>query len=126
MTASITVSDIQDVYGEKEPALSSSKQSTLKNHAETIANNNFGGKVSRQSEIEGDEDVFAAYVGAHLWAIAEGQTLNEEFQTGNSAAPNVPNPGDETRFLSTTFYGQVALGMLRGQGASTSIIRADF
>lgn len=124
MTASISVEDVQEVYGEKEPSLSASKQSTLTNHAESITNNNYGGRVSRQTEIEGDEDVFAAYVGAHLWAIAEGQTLNEEFQTGNSAAPGVPNAGDAENFLSTTFYGQAALGMLRGR-ASISIVRSD-
>lgn len=125
MTASITRSDVQAVYGEKSPALSTSKQDTLTNHAESITNNNFGGRVARQSEIEGDEDIFAAYVGAHLWSIAEGQSLNEEFQTGNSAAPSVPNAGDHEAFLSTTFYGQVALGMLRGAGTSISIVRSD-
>lgn len=125
MTASINVSDVQAVYGEKTPALSTSKQTALTNHAESITNNNYGGRVARSTEIEGDEDIFAAYVGAHLWAIAEGQSLNEEFQTGNSAAPSVPNPGAPEEFLSTTFYGQVALGMLRGQGTSVSIVRSD-
>lgn len=125
MTASITVSDIQAVYGEKEPALSPSKQTTLKNHAESITNNNFGGRVARQTEIEGDEDIFAAYIGAHLWAISEGQSLNQEFQTGNSDAPSVPNPGEPQEWLTTTWYGQVAFGMLRGSGASTSIVRTD-
>ena len=125
MTASITSSDVQDVYGEKTPALSTSKQDTLTNHAESITTNNDGGDVARQTEIEGDEDIFAAYVGAHLWAMAEGQTLNEEFQTGNSAAPSVPNAGASADALSTTFYGQLALSMLRGQGTSISIVRSD-
>lgn len=123
MTASITVSDIQDVYGEKTPSLSSSKQTALKDIAENITNNNFGGRVARQTEIEGDEDDFAKYMGAHLWQLAEGQTLNEEFQTGNTDIRQTI-VSDPSSSLSQTVYGQTCLLMLRDR-ASISMVRSD-
>lgn len=122
--ASITVSEIQEVYGEQQTSLDSAKQTALKNIAERITEDVFGGKVAANSEIEGDDDDFAKYLGAHLWEIAERKRLNNEFQTGFSA--DVAGfRSDPQSALSGTPYGNVCLMMLR-QRSSISVVRSYF
>lgn len=123
MAASITSSDVQEVYGEKTPSLDTTKQDALTTIAQDLTNDNFAGKVARQNEIEGDENYFARYLGAHLWQLAEGQTLNEEFQTGNTDVRDTI-VSDPRSSLSQTVYGQTCLLMLRDR-ASISVVRSD-
>jgi len=120
----ITVQDIQDVYGEQTPSLSSSKQTTLKDIAERLTEQVFDGRVSRVSEIEGDKEDFTAYLGAHLWEISERKNLNEEFQTGFSADVESLQSDPESA-LSGTPYGEVCLMMIR-QRSNIGIVRADY
>lgn len=122
--ATTSASDIQEVYGEKEPALSSSKQSSLATHAEDLTEQVFGGRVSRQAELEGDEDLFATYLGAHLWEIAEGGEAQSQSQTGGSVNFAHLQTNIEST-LSETRYGRVCLMMLKGN-ASVGIVRADW
>jgi len=121
---SINVSDIQDVYGEQTPSLSSSKQTALKDIAERLTDNVFDGRVSRFGEIEGDKQDFTAYLGAYLWDVAERKQLNDEFQTGFSNEIESIR-SEPSSALSGSPYGEVCLLMLRGR-ASVGIVRADY
>lgn len=121
---SITTSDIQDVYGEQTPALSSAKQSALKDIAERLTENVFDGRVSRFGEIEGDTEDFTKYLGAYLWDVAERKQLNDEFQTGFSDDINAIQSEPDSA-LSGSPYGEVCLMMLRGQ-SSVGIVRSDY
>lgn len=121
---SITVSEIQDVYGEQTPSLSSSKQTTLKDIAERLTENVFDGRISRFGEIEGDKEDFTKYLGAYLWDVAERKQLNDEFQTGFSDDIQGIQSDPESA-LSGSPYGEVCLMMLRGR-ASIGIVRADY
>jgi hypothetical protein len=119
----INRSDVQDVFGEQTVGLSTQKQTALVGVAERLTEDVFGGRVSRLGEIEGDTEDFAAYVGAHLWEIAERKRLNDEFQTGFS--PDVDSlRSDPQSALAGTPYGNVALMMIRDR-ANIGIIRAD-
>jgi len=119
----VTSSDIQAAYGEQAPALSSSKQDELAAIAGRLRQDVFGGRVTRQSELEGDSDDFEAYLGAHLWEIAEGGELQSESQTGGSVNFQHLQTNVEST-LSETRYGRVCLMMLRSK-ASIGIVRAD-
>lgn len=119
----VTVTEIQEVYGEREPALSSSKKTALKDIAERLTQDVFGGRVARQSELEGNEEDFAKYLGAHLWEIAEGGEAQSQSQTGGSVNFQHLQTNVETT-LSETRYGRLCQMMLRDQ-ASVSIVRAD-
>lgn len=121
----VTISheSVQEVYGEKEPSLDEAKQIALTRVAERLTDDVFGGRVGRLTEIEGDTDDFAKYLAAHLWFLSEGQSLNEEFQTGN-AGPRDIIGGDTNSWLSGSVYGVVCQGMLR-QGTSISVVRTD-
>lgn len=119
----ITVKEIQEVYGEKEPSLDRPKKQSLRTIAEDLTDTVFAGKMARIPEIEASTEHFAKYLGAHLWQLAEGQSLNEAFQTGNTDVRSTI-VSDPRSSLSQTVYGQTCLLMLRG-GASTSIVRTD-
>lgn len=120
---SITVSEVQEVYGEQQTALSSSKQEALKDIAERLTEQVFDGRVSRLGEIEGDKEDFTRYLAAHLWEISERRALNEEFQTGFSEQVAAFRSDPESA-LAGTPYGNVALTYLRGR-SSIGIVRAD-
>lgn len=111
---SITDSEVQEVYGEKEPGLSSAKQTALRKIAERLTDNNFSGRLATLSEVEGDEEDFTKYLAAFLWDTAEGRSLNQEFQTGN-AAPIERVKSDPQSALSGNPYGEVCLLYLRNR-----------
>lgn len=121
---SITTSEIQEVYGQQEVSLDSSKQTALKDIAERLTENVFDGRVSRFGEIEGDTEDFTKYLGAYLWDVAERKQLNSEFQTGFSDDIQSIRSDPESA-LSGSPYGEVCLLMLRGR-ASIGIVRADY
>lgn len=108
----ITDSDVQEVYGEKEPGLSSAKQTALRQVAERLTDQVFSGRLATLSEIEGDEEDFTKYLAAFLWDTSEGRSLNQEFQTGN-AAPTQRVASDPASALSGNPYGEVCLLYLR-------------
>ena len=120
----ITVSEVQEVYGEQEVSLDSAKQEALKDIAERLTEQNFGGRLAKSSEIEGSEADFTKYIAAHLWEIAERKRLNNEFQTGFSADVESMRT-DPQSALSGTPYGNMALTYIQNN-ASTSIVRADY
>lgn len=120
---SITNSDVQEVYGQQDVSLNSTKQDSLRTIAENLTEDVFGGRVSRQSEIEGNEEDFTKYLAAHLWTLAERKALNDEFQTGYSDGVDSFRADPETA-LSGTQYGNVCLLYLRDR-ASIGIVRAD-
>jgi hypothetical protein len=111
---SITDAEVQEVYGEKDPGLSSGKQTALRQIAERLTEDAFGGRLTTLSEIEGDEEDFTKYLAAFLWDTAEGRSLNQEFQTGN-AAPVERVKSDPTSALSGNPYGEVCLLYLRNR-----------
>ena len=119
---SITVQEVQDVYGEKETSLDTAKKEALRDIAERMAEQIFGGQVSRQSEIEGDEEDFTRYVAAHLWEISERKRLNQEFQTGFDGDVQAMQ-SDPNSALSGTPYGNMALTYLRDR-ASIGVVRS--
>lgn len=121
--ANIAESDVQDVYAAQSPAISTSQRSTLTTHAEDLTNDVFGGRLGRVAEIEGDEDIFAAYLGAHLWEIAEGGEAGSVSQQGGSVNYQHLQTNIEST-LSETRYGRVCLLMIR-QNQSTAVIRSD-
>ncbi|QLG62828.1 hypothetical protein [Halorarum salinum] len=120
----VEVDDIQAVYGEQEPALSTDKKQELADMAGRIRTTVFGGRVTRQSELEGNPDDFEAYLGAHLWEIAEGGEAQSQSQTGGSVNFQHLQTNVEST-LSETRYGRVCLMMLRSN-ASIGIVRADY
>lgn len=119
----VTVDDVQAVYGEQEPALSQSKREELLDIAERMKNDVYGGRVSRFSEIEGNDDDFVRYLTAHLWEVAEGGEVQSQSQTGGSVNYQHLQTNIES-MLSETRYGRVALSMLRNT-TSISIVRSD-
>ena len=119
----VSVSDVQAVYGEQEPAISASKQEELLNIAERMKDDVYGGRVSRFSEIEGNDDDFVRYLAAHLWEISEGGEVQSSQQTGGSVNYQHLQTNIES-MLSETRYGRVALSMLRNS-TSVSIVRSD-
>lgn len=121
--ATITVDEVQEVFGEKDPGLDTSKKEALKDIAERLTEQAFGGRVARLSEIEGDEDDFAKYLAAYLWNTATGRSLNQEFQTGN-AEPIQRVKSEPRSALAGDPYGEVCLLYLRDR-SSIGVIRAD-
>jgi len=121
---SITTDEIQEVYGQQDVSLNTTKKEALRDIAERLTEDVFGGRVSRFGEIEGDNEDFAKYLGAYLWDIAERKTLNSEFQTGFSEDIQGIR-SDPQSALSGSPYGEVCLMMLRGQ-SSIGIVRADW
>lgn len=119
----VTVDDVQAVYGEGKPAISQEKRQELVDIAERLRQNVFGGRVTRQSELEGDEDDFERYLAAHLWEIAEGGEAQSQSQTGGSVNYQHMQTNIEST-LGETRYGRLCLMMLRNK-ASIGIVRAD-
>ena len=119
-----TISEVQSAYGEKQPALDTTKKQDLVDIAGRLRTQVFGGRVSHLSELEGNTDDFEIYLAAHLWEIAEGGEQQSSSQTGGSV--NYGHlQGNVEQTLSETRYGRVCLMMLRGS-ASTGIVRSDF
>lgn len=116
-------SDVQDVYQAQEPAISTSQRDTLVSHAESLTEDVFGGRLGRVAEIEGDETIFAAYLAAHLWEIAEGGEASSVSQQGGSVNYQHLQTNIEST-LGETRYGRVCLMMVR-QSQSTAVIRSD-
>jgi hypothetical protein len=122
--ANITNDDIQDVYGDQAPSFDSSQQTALKDIAERLTENVFNKRLATSGQIETDNNDFAAYLGAHLWEISEGGEPSSQSQSGGSVNFNHLQTNVE-QTLSETRYGRVCLLMI-DDGASTSVVRADF
>lgn len=121
---SIFVADVQAVYGGQDPAIDESQQETLVGIAERLTEDVFSGRIATFSEIEGNTDDFAAYLGAHLWEIAEGGEAQSSSQTGGSVNYQHLQTNAEST-LGETRYGRTCLMMMR-QNANTGIVRSDF
>lgn len=120
---SITVSEVEDVYGEQPPNVPDKQ--ALVSIAERFTEQVKGGRTTTFSEIEGDEDDFAKYIAAFLWDRTTGRDLNQEFQTGNNE-PGDFQSIDSADALGANRYGQIALMIAGGSKGSVGIIRADF
>lgn len=120
----ISNSDVQEVYGEQTVSLDTAKQDALRKIAQRLTENNFGGRVSRLGELEGDKKDFTKFLTAHLWEVAERKRLNDEFQTGFSSDVESIRTDPESA-LSGTPYGNMALTYLRGR-ANIGIVRTDW
>lgn len=121
---SITRSQVQDVYGEREPALSTSKRDSLVSIAETLTDKVFAGRTGRSTIIEGDKEDFAKYVAAHLWELSEGGEQQSTNQTGGSVNYDHLRT-DALTTLGETRFGRVALMMIREE-ASVGVVRTDY
>lgn len=120
----ITVKDVENVYGEQAPSLDTAKRKSLTAVAENLTEDVFGGRQTRQDEIEGDESDFTAFLAAHLWEIAEGGEPNSQSMTGGSV--NVQHlQTDIESTLSETRFGRICLMMTRNR-TNTAIVRSDF
>ncbi len=120
----VTVSDVQAIYGEKSPAIDSTKQQALLDVATRLKDDVFGGRLTHLSEIEGDQDDFIKYLAAHLWEIAEGGEASGHSQTGGNV--NYQHlQGNISQTLSETRYGRVAQMFLRNE-SSIGIVRSDW
>lgn len=121
--ASITRSEVQNVYGNKEPSIGTSQRDALVSIAERFTEDVVGGKVSTLAELEGNENDFAKYVAAHLWTLAEGGETQSSSQTGGSV--NYGHlQGNIEQTLGETRYGRFAQALIRSSD-SIGIIRAD-
>ena len=120
----VEIADVQAVYGEQEPALDTQKKQELVDIAGRMRSDVFGGRVTRQAELEGNSDDFEKYLAAHLWQIAEGGEVQSESQTGGSVNFQHLQTNIETQ-LGETRYGRLCLMMLRNK-ASIGIVRSDF
>lgn len=123
--ANITISDVQEVYGQNTPNLDSAAKQAQVDIAERFTEQAKGGRIATLSEIEGDEDDFAKYVAAFLWNQSTGRSLNEEFQTGNTEPRDAPRI-ESADALSGDPYGNIALMIAGGDRGSIGIIRADY
>lgn len=110
----ITDDQVQEVFGEKDPGLSSAKKTALRQIAERLTDQVFSGRLTTLSEIEGSEEDFTKYLAAFLWDTATGRSLNQEFQSGN-AAPVSRVKSDPQSALSGNPYGEVCLLYLRNR-----------
>ena len=120
---SITVTEVEEVFGENQPNVPDKQ--ALVSIAERYTDQVKNGRMSRLSEIEGDEEDFAKYVAAFLWNRTSGRSLNEEFQTGNTEVRDL-TATDATEAMGTDPYGQIALMIAGGQRGSMGVIRADY
>lgn len=120
----ISTSDVQAVYGDQSPSFDSAQQDQLVQIAQNITDDVFSGRVTHQSEVEGDREDFTAYLGAHLWEIAEGGEANSQSQSGGSVNYQHLQTNLEST-LSETRYGRICLMMMRTK-SSIGIVRADF
>lgn len=120
----ISVPEVQAVYGNKSPSFDTAQQNQLVSIAENITEDVFGGRITRQNEIEGNEADFAKYLAAHLWEIAEGGETNSQSQSGGSVNFQHLQTNIEST-LAETRYGRLCLMMTRSN-TSTGIVRSDF
>ena len=120
---SITVSEVEDVYGVQDPNVPNKQ--ALVSIAERFTEQVRSGRMAQIDEIEGDEEDFAKYVAAFLWDRTTGRDLNQEFQTGNNEPGDFASI-DSTDALGANRYGQIALMIAGGNRGSVSIVRADF
>jgi len=120
----ITVSDVQDVYGDQSPSFGTAQQSELTDIAERLTDNVFDKRLARDPQIETSNDDFAAFLAAHLWEIAEGGEASSQSNSGGSVNFNHLQTNVEQN-LSETRYGRVCM-MMMDDGASTGIVRADY
>lgn len=119
----ITESDVDNVYGERTTAITSTKKQNLVSIAERLVDDIYAGQVGHIAIIEGNKEDFAKYVAAHLWEIAEGGETQSQSQTGGSV--NYERMRRDFRnALNETRYGRQALQFIR-EDTSIAIVRTD-
>lgn len=114
--ADTTRSETDAIYGDR--AMSDSDADALVSIANRLADDVFGGKVSRLGEVEGNDKDFKTFLAAHLWALREGEAQSES-QAGGTVTYNVISGRVEDN-LSETRYGRLAQAYIR-DGASIGV-----